>query len=506
MGPMVSRTCCLGIISAFILTLSELTFAQLPAPAPAKPPSISAPTGPTISGTLLVGANVVSGSAQKAGAAGYTNVEIFVCVSSQTATTLAACDGSQAGVTSATLTNSQPVPAGGGDFVLPDANGNYAALLASPLERQKCVYITEVATPAGGGKALTSVSGSSVCTAEAFRKSAPLIGVFGGLDVTGASSAGPQAVFLGTGIIDAPLSTKPSEGHFFDSRIWLTGQLRVAGMAQPKDLTGALGTTASAATYLATAVNANPDGIVQSLEGTGSVSIRLMQPWDLPVSSLDVGNFQDAQLANPSTIISLSAVLSMGAITPLSVSQANPPVYNLTSQIIQQYPNITFPTTCSASSPCYVAFVPTDRAHFYRYYSGGIRAKIYAGDYKDNEYRFPGMVDLSVGQNEYVTGGQMRHLVLHIGGVFPVPTADGVYIFGSMDSALTKNGKEGSQLILTPATSTSTAPLSFASNSVTDIPVSQPNRDRYQIGFGIDIFHLISSFTTKSSTTGAASH
>jgi hypothetical protein len=131
--------------------------------------------------------------------------------------------------------------------------------------------------------------------------------------------------------------------------------------------------------------------------------------------------------------------------------------------------------------------------------------KIYASDYPDGQYRFPGLADLTVGQNEYVTGGKLRGMVLHLGGVMPVPAADGIYIFGSMDLGMNFSyNQENTQLLLTPVPSSPSTTLTYLSPSVNIIPVSQPNRDRYRFGFGIDIMHLIAAVKAKASTPANA--
>ena len=486
---------------------------------------------PTIKSALVDGQKVIAGKAQKK-TADFSKSDIYVCIVKQKPTgALAACNALSASGgavpspaplidPSSTKTASAGAPAV--YFTTAKDNGEFTAYLQTPLTKGEYVYVTQLVTfdtTKTGNEAIEqpSMSANPVLVSS-FSSTAPIGTAVVGLDVTGASSTNPQPVFMGLGMVDVPLSLDPSKGRFFDSLVWINGQLRIAGMAQPGTLTGALGSTASAASYLESAVNANPDNIVQSLEGSGSISFKFHH-WELPVDTFDVGNYQTVNKL-PTTMISLQGIISLGALTPLSVSQANPPVYNLTNQIVTNYSSY-FPTNCtltpgsvSASAPaccppssssttCYVSFVPADRTRFYRHYETGVRLKLYGGDYDDSDkkYRFPGMADFTIGQNEYVTGGKLSHFVLHIGGVIPLPLLDGGYLFGSMDTELSKAANGGAQLILTPATSTSTTPLTYASSSVTDITVSQPNRDRYQIGIGLDIYHLISSITKKSSTT-----
>jgi hypothetical protein len=311
-------------------------------------------------------------------------------------------------------------------------------------------------------------------------------------------------VFLATGIMDLPLNGNKITDFSQNHTNWFSGMLRIAGMAQPGTLSGNLGNLASTGTYLSSAINATPDQIVQSIEADAAYGFQLGS-WKPQVSSFDVGT--PAEGSSPFTLLTMSLIGSVGAITPLSASQANPPVYYLTQQIMQIY-GIS-PAGCAYTGntpPCFVAFVPSDRIHFYRNCEAGFRLKISAGDYADKNvpphYRFPGMADLTVGQDEYVTGGRLHGAVLHIGGTMPVPSVDGVYIFGSMDLGMNfKNNQENPQLLLTPIPTPNT--ITYLSPSVNTIPVSQPNRDRYRLGFGVDVFHLISAIKAKVAPAAA---
>ena len=338
----------------------------------------------------------------------------------------------------------------------------------------------------------------------------PLMSTIVGLDVEGASSTSPAARFLGNVTVDLPIfptKTGPNRmTNIEEAKVFLTGSLRIAAMAQP----GALSSSALTEGYLASAVNASPDKIVQSWEGVGSLSYKLFS------TNLGFGTFDEGSPTSPDyprkTLFTTSLLISGGFISPLSASQANPPVYYVTTQIINDVasgilppPNTQFAATCSSyasSTPpgtpaCYVAFVPTDRMRFYRHYEAGFRYRIYGEDFTHNVLRFPGILDLTVGQNEYVTAGQLNGVVIHFGGVLPVPIpkVDGIYAFGSIDAELNGPVGNGQQLLLTPVPST--ANVTYLSPNVYTIPVSQPNRDRYRFGVGIDLYHLLTAKSQK---------
>jgi hypothetical protein len=341
-----------------------------------------------------------------------------------------------------------------------------------------------------------------------------------GVDVESASSTSPQATFLGNVSIDLPVLWQfRAQKRMNDIRngwLFVGGSLRIAGMAQPGSLSAAAFTSAG---YYASAINATPDKIVQSWEGTASVAIKFGG------TDLGIGTFDGGKPPYPTyprrTFVSTSFLLSGGFNSPLSASQANAPVFYATSQIQNAFPSY-FPSNTPTSPcafnttkntwPCYVAFIPEDRTRFYRNYEAGLRLKLYGEDFEHNMLLFPGIIDLTVGQNEYVTGGRLDGAVLHLGGVvpIPIPKVDGIFAFGAMDSEvngpLTSCGKmQGncSQLLLSPVPST--ANVTYLSPGVYDVTVPQPNRDRYRFGIGIDLYHLFTAKSQSSKSTNTDS-
>jgi hypothetical protein len=320
-----------------------------------------------------------------------------------------------------------------------------------------------------------------------------------GVNVSAASSASPQAVFLGSASLDHPFQKTKSDGTIEDVKWFTGGELKIGGMSQPGSLAN-VSTQSAFASYLASATNATPDKIVQSVEASVHLSTKLFS-----FETHDGGFFDTAGTKpdDPKTIWTFSTLVKAGAITPLSPSQANPPVYFATQQIqTTQLPPFNYPwdPSCAVAQgktpSCYVAFIPKDRSHFYRNYEAGFRIKFYGEDLGHNQLRYPGIFDITVGQDEYVTGGGLNGVVLHIGSTIPIPVFDGFYAFGSMDLALNGGGGGVPPLLLTP--SPANLNLTYTSPSVYTIATQQPNRDRYSLGFGIDLVHLISSMKKPS--------
>jgi hypothetical protein len=325
-----------------------------------------------------------------------------------------------------------------------------------------------------------------------------------GIDVSAASSVSPAAEFLGLAVVDIPLGSNIKISSPHPRLVWLSGQLGLKGMAQPGAISGA-----ASAGYYASAINATPDKIVQSLDVSLHLGMQL-RTWSNDIDLFPVGTRPAGTDPPPGTVTTLSLIMGGGAVTPLSFSQANPQVFEATPSVLtgptalapitQFSNNCSQPPLTAPSVQCYFFFDPTDRTHFYRYYDGGLRLKIYASDYTDKERRFPAILDLTIGQNEYVTGGRLQGAVLHVGAMLPIPHADSFFIYGSIDMGLSNNNGGGPQLQLVPVP-VETPAITTTSANVYPVLTSQPSRDRYQFGFGIDAIHFFSSLKkTKSSS------
>jgi hypothetical protein len=120
----------------------------------------------------------------------------------------------------------------------------------------------------------------------------------------------------------------------------------------------------------------------------------------------------------------------------------------------------------------------------------------------NHKYDFPSLLDLTFGQNEYVTGGSMRGFVVHVGGSTPIAHFPGVYLSGSADLVVARS-QNGPNFLLQSAPST----VTINDASVAQLYVQQPNRDRYRVGIGLDIITVLSKLhnsSDSSSKTGAS--
>ena len=320
-----------------------------------------------------------------------------------------------------------------------------------------------------------------------------LLRISGGIDVSAAASVDPAAKFLLDGAFESPLMPDKSKPKL-DSHLWGSGYIRLASIASP----GAVNGVSDVATYVKPLTDSTPAALVQSAEGNVALEWHFIRQG--PAHSLK-GEEQ------PSLF---SAVLNAGVITPLSQSQANPTIYIVSQQLYNSYTAASTSDTVAmtaiqaacgssfdASTPCYVAYLPQDRTRFYRNYAGGVTYKKYyynGGATKDDDsFGFPGIATLTIGQNEYVTRGQLRGLVLHAGASWPLAGnlpvgkwAGAVYTYGAIDMNLNGKNQNTQEYLLQTAGSS----VTLASNRLAAFSVKQQDRDRYRFGIGVDILKL----------------
>jgi len=154
-----------------------------------------------------------------------------------------------------------------------------------------------------------------------------------------------------------------------------------------------------------------------------------------------------------------------------------------------------------------IGFSNEDRSSFLLKWGAGIRiTDRWGADPKDKTtacHTSPGCArltaDITIGQDQAITGGQLRKFVLKTDAVIPI-LKTGAYFFGAADNRLERNTTL-SPLILSPvtlATNTATSTCSassttvcYPSSSVFILPYKQQNRDYYRIGIGIDAAKIL---------------
>jgi hypothetical protein len=178
------------------------------------------------------------------------------------------------------------------------------------------------------------------------------------------------------------------------------------------------------------------------------------------------------------------------------------------------------PTSGGASAGRYtnVAFVLDNRSRFDRDYFAGLRVQTFyfagacKGDTKSDSEQsnqgdcklvntFPGTLDIRFGQDETVTGGYLRGIVMTLAGTYPVPYTQGaIRIFGAAYLRLHKNVNSPA-LALIP-----TNPLvAITDPSVVIQPTIATDQDYYRLGIGVDLIPLFTKWIAPASGANSQS-
>lgn len=142
----------------------------------------------------------------------------------------------------------------------------------------------------------------------------------------------------------------------------------------------------------------------------------------------------------------------------------------------------------------FLTFVPKDRDRFFRQYYAGFRIQsFFFNKYNVPIQRFPAQLDLTVGQNEYVSGGKLRGALFRIDGYFPLPY-DGIRFINLFGTAILRPGavRTSNPLVLEPADGVKLG------SKVALIPFEQFNRDYYKAGVGIDFIDFVGKLKALS--------
>ena len=160
----------------------------------------------------------------------------------------------------------------------------------------------------------------------------------------------------------------------------------------------------------------------------------------------------------------------------------------------------TLGLTSQLAGKSFIAFASTDRDRFFRQYYGGLRFKTFYYDRDTTEplRRFPATLDVLVGQDEAVTGGRAKGIVLRLEGFYPLPftNTEFIYLFGNVEMIPGRPNVSDS-IILQAAPANTLVPAA----NVLLVSTPQLNRDRYRIGVGMDVIALIEAIKTSKANS-----
>ncbi len=201
-------------------------------------------------------------------------------------------------------------------------------------------------------------------------------------------------------------------------------------------------------------------------------------------------------------------IAAAGFTTP-APSSGEPPLFEMTEQARARFVPEDVPGRATFT---YIGFVVPDRQRFYGSWETGLRLKTHHFDCTDDacakRVNFPGLIDITVGQNEAVTGGVRRGLVMSLDGFYPLPVdnrANAVYLFGAARLQRVKalDGLvERDPVILKGA---ATVQLPSAAVYLHTLTHDERTRDDWRLGVAVDLIRLFTPLQSSSTASQPAS-
>jgi hypothetical protein len=283
-----------------------------------------------------------------------------------------------------------------------------------------------------------------------------------------------------------------------ESRAWWFFNPRITSIPQPASALSSLNVQGFTDIFSSKQTN-----IVQGVDVQGGLEVMIVKP---RVGRAFYGSFK-----NTKARLGLAWVFGAGFASPFAAPGTNPTVFTLDpkSPLRHQFQasGTQFCGTSPGASPCdipssftNITFVNLERSRFFRKYYTGLRMKTYHFSKSYQSYdcnpgyknecegvynAYPGILDLTVGQDEQVTGGHLSRWLLRLDVSYPLPFLPGTYAFGGVNSAFKKN--QNSDPVFLPATSTT----AINDPSVFQVKVPLRDRDTYRLGIGVDILQVI---------------
>jgi hypothetical protein len=164
----------------------------------------------------------------------------------------------------------------------------------------------------------------------------------------------------------------------------------------------------------------------------------------------------------------------------------------------------------------YIALAGPDRREFYGAFEVGLRLKTHHFNEceppahekcsRDRRRNFPGIVDLTLGQDAAVTGGERRGVVARVDAFYPLPTdniANAIYLFGAIRIQRVDAVEAESPAIILRAP---TATVSLPSDEVFQhtLTPNERTRDEWKFGMGVDLVRLFTAATTARAADAAS--
>lgn len=381
------------------------------------------------------------------------------------------------------------------------ASGSYSGSVPSATGGSVRICLSDVPVPAPAGVAAIGTDGTfkgsglkadvnTSVTAQAATAAAPTVyGVpSNSVPVPPAPTSGTSVLLIGgveqSGYSSLGLNTSPFINFFIQGPVaagfsgW--GRIRLLGAPQPS--TQGIVSTFTDPTGQLTTQDYSKVGTSMDFVAGGSYKLS-------EKDSADTGWSFIADIGSTTPLSSQSVALTYKAPAPGTVECST-----LTGRFtvakgyapgLTQAP--TGSTTCLAGGYTDVSFSNQDRSSFLRKWGVGVRSSAKFPCPYPNCPAAYGVLDITLGQDEAITRGLLRHFVFKMDGVLPISIKGSslLYLFGSAYLRTSRN-QDLSPLILMTETATVTIP----SSTVIVLPLQQPDRDFYRLGVGLNLSQI----------------
>jgi hypothetical protein len=205
---------------------------------------------------------------------------------------------------------------------------------------------------------------------------------------------------------------------------------------------------------------------------------------------------------------SISFIAGGGVTSPITATREPSLTFKIprdptTMEVLQEFKDL-FPYINFTADKKKISFVSPERDRFFRRWFAGLRLKTFFFDKDENPLALsPATLDITVGQDEAITKKLTKKILTFDGFTpFPIRNLDYIYLFGSINLALTRKVNTDvpsfflEQAAFDPENPSETVIVSSDSNRLT---IS--NRDTFKFGIGIDLIRL---FTRQREAKQAA--
>ncbi len=354
-----------------------------------------------------------------------------------------------------------------------------------------------------------------------------------GLDMSAPTSRTvKQSYFVDFDLI-APIRVFTKNEDPLENRVWLWLNPRITSLPQATNFS-TVSTIDETGSFFQSVSGGTVDKIANGLDVSGGLEFALVKPRD--------GIPWWGEYPNSQARLALSWIVGGGLSTPFSTDStevqsavtqaicdafkapAGQTISNSSGLVCQYNGTNTTPSIvvdANGNTRDFIDFYTPDRSRFFRRFYTGLRFKTFyfsrdvhsrcqpfegrpsdEGDCNAPYDIFPGIIDLTVGQDEAVTRGKFNGVLFRVEGVYPLPWYQGIHIFGTIYTKLQGQHSPGQPF----SPYTIQAPPAGGATDVTTFRFALPplDRDYFRIGIGVDLIQVFKKTGQPSKNAPAA--